>query len=239
MATPIEFAIVAALDREVGPLLRRAERIRTVGDFVYYELHSAVIVCGGIGQAAARRAAEALIAEYLPGTIISTGFAGALQPQLKVGHVFIPAEILDVAGGRRFQTASGTGLLATVNGIAGEKKKRELQTTSAAAVDMEAAAIAEVAQQQRVKFLAIKAISDDLQFPMPAMERFVNGAGKFRTASFITHVALRPAMWRHVLHLARNSARAAKALSTALDTLLTDGFVPKTHIGDMVREGSV
>ena len=239
MVMPIEFGMVAALERELRPLLRRSERIRTTPDFVFYELASAVIVCGGIGKAAAQRAASAIISAYRPQAVISVGFAGALHAQLKIGNVFIASEVLDVATGRRFRTETGEGLLATADKIAAQEQKRELARSTAWAVDMEAAGVAEIAQQHGTSFFAVKAISDESDFPMPAMNEFVNAAGKFRTAAFLTHVAVRPCMWRQVRQLARNSALAANALSEALDTLLAAGLVATTHRGDIVRQGSV
>jgi adenosylhomocysteine nucleosidase len=239
MATSIEFGMVAALQREVRPLLRRSERVRSTSDFVFYEIGSAVIVCGGIGKAAAQRAASAIISAYRPQAVISVGFAGALRAQLKTGNVFIASEVLDVATGRRFRTETGEGLLVTVDKIAAHEQKRELVKSTAWAVDMEAAAVAEIAQQHGTKFFAVKAISDESDFPMPAIDEFVNSAGKFRIAAFLMHVAVRPRMWRQVRQLARNSALAANVLSEALDTLLTAGLVATTHRGDIVRQGSV
>ena len=45
-----------------------------------------VLVCGGMGAPAARRATEAIIQLYGPEVVISAGFAGALQPGMKAGR---------------------------------------------------------------------------------------------------------------------------------------------------------
>jgi adenosylhomocysteine nucleosidase len=239
MAMPIKFGIVAALEREVRPLLRCSVRMRTTADTVFHEFPAAVIVCGGIGAERAREAAEALIAAYHPTILVSAGFAGAVEPKLKPGDVFMASTVLDVASGRSFRTQQGNGVLATARMIAGQQQKAELAKIGAAAVDMEASAVAQVAAQHGSAFLAIKGISDEFNFPMPAMERFVSAAGKFQTAQFITHVALRPHRWLTVKRLAANCARAANALSDALDTLLAAGSVTKTESGDTVRLDSV
>ena len=62
-------AIVAALEREVRPLVREWRRVRGKYDgrrFRFFEKDDVVLVCGGIGAGAARRAAEAVIAIYAP-----------------------------------------------------------------------------------------------------------------------------------------------------------------------------
>lgn len=235
MVTSTKFGIVAALEREVRPLLRRCERIRSTPEFAFYEFPDAVIVCGGIGKAAAARAARAVLEAYRPATLVSVGFAGAVNSDLKVGDLLVPAAVLDLESGRNFKVEAGKGVLATAARIAGQKEKLKLNERAVNAVDMEAAAVAEVAQDQGVRFLALKAISDTADFAMPAMEQFVSPAGKFRLAGFLAHVALRPSMWPIVRKLASNAAQAARVLSDALDTLLRDGTIRKSQIGVIVR----
>ena len=91
---------------------------------------------------------------------------------------------------------------------------------AAAAVDMEAAAVAQGAQVRGVQFAALKAISDAADFPMPAMERFVSSDGRFRTARFALHVAVRPWLWGRTIALARNSSKGGRALCSAIATYL-------------------
>ena len=61
---------MAALEREVRPLIKewRADEKEIDGRrFRFFEKDDVVLVCGGIGAEAARRAAEAVIAIYAPG----------------------------------------------------------------------------------------------------------------------------------------------------------------------------
>src|SRR5208337_2685402 len=69
-------------------------------------------------------------------------------------------------------------------------------------------------------FGALKAISDDSAFEMPALDRFVAHDGSFRSVRFACHVALRPWLWRTTIALARNSAKASRALCGALESYL-------------------
>ena len=85
-----KIAIVAALHREVSGLIKDWQSVSRQyegRDFRFSESDRLVLVCGGIGVEAARRATEAIIALYQPGLIVSTGFAGALVAGLKVGDL--------------------------------------------------------------------------------------------------------------------------------------------------------
>ncbi len=59
------------------------------------------IAIGGMGRAAARRAAGVLLDGHRPSWIISAGFAGALDPELERNDLAVPAEVVDPEG-RRF-----------------------------------------------------------------------------------------------------------------------------------------
>jgi adenosylhomocysteine nucleosidase len=90
------------------------------------------------------------------------------------------------------------------------------ESYGAQAVDMEAAAVARGAQARGVRFMAVKAISDESAFVMPSMDRFVDSDGQFRGTGFAASVAVRPWLWSKVFCLARNSARASRALCAEL-----------------------
>ena len=83
-----KIAIIAAMEREVGPLIRSWKvRMMEQGGRRYrlFENGEAALVCGGIGAEAARRATEAVIREVNPARVISVGFAGALDGSLGSG----------------------------------------------------------------------------------------------------------------------------------------------------------
>jgi adenosylhomocysteine nucleosidase len=218
-------AIVAALEREVGGLTRTWSRVEQEYEgrkFVFFERDDIVVVCGGIGMDAARRAAQAVIALYRPIIVHSVGFAGALDAALQVGDLFAPAVVIDARDGSRVQIEVGDrkGVLVTFMAVAGAEQKRNLaQAYGAHAVDMEAAAVAAAARAHGIDFVATKVISDDLHFEMPQMGRFIDPQGRFRTANFALFVASRPWLWWRVATLAGNSRKAAKALGGHLERL--------------------
>jgi len=209
------------LEREVGPLVKSWTRVEREHDgrrFVFFENPQTVLVCGGLGPVAARRATEAAIALYQPVGLISAGFAGSLEAGTRVGQSVAPRTIVDTRDGSRTDTGIGSGMLVTFNAVAGAPQKAKLaQAYSAQAVDMEAAGVAQGAAAHGLSCVAFKVISDEMDFPMPPMERFVDGAGKFRTGRFVFYTILRPWTWFSVWKLARNSALASRNLCRWLE----------------------
>jgi adenosylhomocysteine nucleosidase len=213
-------AVVAAMARELAPLLRGVRSQRADG-IEFFEFDDAVIAVSGIGRKAAGHAAEALILRYSPGVLISAGLVGALTPKLKVGDVVEVKEVVDVDSGAKFETGCGDAVLVTGSAVAGPADKPiEAQHWNADIVDMEASAEAEVAKRHGIEFMAIKAISDEVNFPMPPLGKFVNENGKFETLQFLAWVAIRPKWWSAVRHLNTNSNLAAAKLSQALSHLI-------------------
>jgi adenosylhomocysteine nucleosidase len=223
-------AIVAALEREVSGLTASWSRVEQHYDgrsFVFFERDNMVIVCGGIGVEAARRATEAVIALYSPTLLQSVGFAGALDAGLRVGDLFIPTVVIDVRDGSRIEIERGSlhaGLvqerrsLVTFPVVAGVQQKASLaRAYGAQAVDMEAAGVATAARAHGIGFAATKVISDELNFEMPQMARFIDANGEFKTANFAAFVALRPQLWSRTATLAANSRKAARVLSEHLE----------------------
>jgi adenosylhomocysteine nucleosidase len=220
MSTP-KVAIVAALEREVSPVIRhwRSEMRKHDGrTFRFFENDRAVVVCAGIGRDAARRATEAVILLYQPTTVISAGFAGALDPKLKVGLAVPVTKVIDAADGSS-QRWEGTGFtLITANEVAGVEQKEKLAKAYAAdAVDMEAAAVARGAQKHGVRFRAFKAISDERDFEFPSMQDFITHDGRFQAGRFAVFALIRPWLWVKLVQLARNSKQATRTLCDWLD----------------------
>jgi adenosylhomocysteine nucleosidase len=65
----------------------------------------------------------------------------------------------------------------------------------------------------------VKAISDEMDFEFPAMDRFIDADGRFSQGRFAWYAGVRPWLWRRVMRLARNSKRASHALCAYLDTI--------------------
>lgn len=218
MATQI--AIVAALEREVKAGLKnwRVSGREFAGRrFKFYESERAVLVCGGIGAEAARRATEAIISLYKPMLVVSIGFAGALDPTLKVATLFTPRTVVDAADGSTVGTGVGNGVLVSFDNVASTDQKANLaKTFEAQAVDMESAAVARGAKARGVRFGAVKAISEERDFVMPPVERFIQD-GQLQYGKFAMFAAVQPWLWPTVILLAWNSRQASKTLCAWLE----------------------
>lgn len=217
---PTRVAIVAALEREVWPLVKDWPTVRKEFDgrgYKFFEKDGVALVCGGIGADAARRAAEAIISLYEPKLLISAGFAGGLDPAMKAGDTLTPRHVIDAGDGSRTDAGFGEGLLVSFESVADvEQKARLSKAYGAHAVDMEAAAVARSAEFHGIRFLACKVISDASDSSIPPFGRFITSGGQFQVGRFITHMVVRPWLWPGLIRLAKNSTKAARNLCTAL-----------------------
>jgi adenosylhomocysteine nucleosidase len=139
-----------------------------------------LVVEAGVGADAARLATEKLVAGHRPRWVISTGFAGGLHESVSQGDVLLANQIVDAAD-RRFDIdfkvdpqAFGkqrvhVGRLLTADRIVREPaEKQDLGARHGAlAVDMESIAVAEVCRNKRVRFLAVRVISDAVDQRLP------------------------------------------------------------------------
>jgi len=216
-------AIVAALEREVRPLVkswRVTDKEHDGRRFRFFENGEVVVVCGGIGAAASRRASEAVIAIFDPNIICSAGFAGALDPKLRVGDVVRPSSVINAGDGSRTVVEGGEGVLVSFASVASPLQKSKLRDSFGAdVVDMEAAAVARSAEARHKQFTVVKAISDEMDFEFPAMDRFIDADGRFSQGRFAWYAGVRPWLWPRVMRLARNSKRASHALCAYLNTI--------------------
>ncbi len=213
-------AIVAAMQVELAPLIAKI-KAQQVDGVLLYELPEAIVAIGGIGEKYARHAAEVVIDHAQPKLLLSAGIVGAISPQLKVGDVGRIREVVDVATGIRYPvTGAGDWVLATSQDVSDAAEKQELLTKYGAdVVDMEAAAVAQVAKQRGVEFASVKAISDDAAFEMPPLNRFIED-GKFDTRRFLIYVALHPRWWGALGKIKKNSEIATANLCDAVEHLI-------------------
>ncbi len=183
----------------------------------FFESEDVVLLCGGIGYEAGKRAAEAVIEYAKPSLLIATGLVGGLKPEWTLGRTMVAAEVVEEATGRRFRTAYGEGMVVSSREIARAAKKHELASRFAAdVVDMEGAAVAEVAEVHGLPFLAVKAVSDEMDFELPPLQEFVDAKGRFQGTRFGFWAAWHPHWWPVIAQLKRRSDVAAAALAEKL-----------------------
>lgn len=214
-------AIIAAMESELQSLVKAWTRstLRVDGKAVAcHQSEGVIAIAGGIGSRRAEAVARAVVEAFRPQVLVSAGLAGALIPTLKVGAVALPNVIVDAETGVEYRCdvggdVIGGGILVTAQEVAGAEGKRQLvERFHALMVDMEAAGVARVAQQTGLGFRCVKAISDEADFVMPPLSRFVTADGQFEQGRFIRWLAWRPQHWTRTIALGRNSARASRAL---------------------------
>ncbi len=218
-----KIGIIAAMEREVAGLVRSwsSGMVESRGrQWKAFQTPRAVLVCSGIGALAAGRAAEAIAGMGVE-VLISAGFAGALLPGMRAGAPLTPEMGVDADTGARFRAIFGGGTLVSAGRVLREEEKSGVaHRYDAQGVDMEAATVAAVAERHGCAFLAVKAVSDTLEGIVPPVELFIDGEGRFHTAQFVAHVALRPQLWRSVARLAANQRRASRTICGVLDAIL-------------------
>jgi adenosylhomocysteine nucleosidase len=219
MTTPqhnqTRIAIIAALPGELKPLVQgwkqTAEHVWTgsIGG------HACMAIAGGIGAAAANRAVSLARSELDPTVLVSYGWAGALTCAVKPGMACTISEVVDTTSGKRFATCNPEGMrLITLNRVAHANEKRKLaERNQAVLVDMEAAAVARIAHQRRLRFYCFKGVSDGYTDRLPDFSRFISWEGQLRMPKFLTYVAPRPWYWASLARLGAQSRTAASALA--------------------------
>lgn len=213
--------IIAALPREIKPLVRGWKEERLPGRIHVYTKGPAVVVCAGMGTERVTLAVQAAMAARPVTSLISVGLAGACDPALRVGDVVWAGVVVDAKSGERYNDALYTQVIVTAQTVAGVKEKRRLyESYGASAVDMEAATVARLAEARGVSFQVLKAISDEADFEMQELARFATKDGQFRAVAFAAYAAVRPRLWPRMAALARNSNRAVEVLTRELQAIL-------------------
>jgi adenosylhomocysteine nucleosidase len=214
-------AIIAALPREVKHLVRGWQEHKLPGKVVVYTNDFAAVACAGMGPERATLAVQAAMSIRPVTELLSVGFAGACDPSLRVGDIVKAGLVVDAQTGERYGNSHFQQVLVSNPAIASVEEKQRLHASyGAGAVDMEAAAVARMAQAHSLSFQAIKVISDDAAFEMKELARFPTPDGQFREAAFAAYAAVRPRLWTKLFHLARNSNRALQSLSNELESQL-------------------
>ena len=154
--------------------------------------------------------------------IFSVGWAGALSPDLSPASTHNLAGVIDAQTGERFNCDAGAGNLWLVTGpaVADQAEKRRLAATyGASLVDMEAAAIARLAQMRGIPFYCVKGVSDGLTDKLPDFNHFLVN-GKFQTAHFTLYALLRPWYWPALVRMGENSSKASQSIAETLADFL-------------------
>jgi adenosylhomocysteine nucleosidase len=217
-------AFIAAERRELKGLLARVEGPRRLdwpvdfGRLGRLNGGGVVLVANGPGPKLAGRAADVVKEHQGVDGLVSIGFCGALDPALQAGDIFVATEILGFGPALPLASAKQpykTGKLLSIDRVVtSAAEKSDLYSKGAAAVEMEAGALAERAKAWSVPFYAIRVVTDtaDETFPLD-FNALRDATGRFSRARILAAAACRPSvLLPELLKLNQRSKIAAQAL---------------------------
>jgi adenosylhomocysteine nucleosidase len=205
------------------------------------------VIGHGIGH---RRAAEAARRAFdlMPGAelVIGTGVVGALSSGLKPGDLILsdriltihtdgtPAEVVTAvseehvrAVGRSLASAGiaySTGAILTSHRVlaTGAEKRRAKESTGAIAVDMETAAVAAEAAARGLRFVAIRAVLDEVDDEVVGAA-MADEDGNVRPLAATSYLIRNPATMLKLPRMMRNLSRATASIADALTAIAHEG----------------
>jgi adenosylhomocysteine nucleosidase len=235
-------AITFALPAESADFVRLLEQSKLNSregvENVRGQLHgkSLVIIHTGVGKMVCRERMEIMMRRERFEYLISAGFAGALEKDLRIGHLLVSDNYSSpqFLGSPRLELDDdGTflGKLITVPRMIETPDQRESlnKRTGGAAVDMETETIAEMCAAHDLPMLSLRAISDTATEPFPAPANVLFDLAKQKTdfvrlgGYLLTHPGAfgRLNAFRHKIGIAR------KALTEALDSIVRADLLDK------------
>lgn len=237
--------VTFAVQAEFAPWQRRRSFRRLPGDWPLFESEfggaRVRAILTGMGQVHAVEAARQVLPSR-PDVCISTGLAGALRSGYRPGDILAARLVSEI--GEPVAVASHRELLSTAVDcgarqverfatsrtlVARADQKRHLGS-DAEAVEMESYTILAEAARYGVPSVAVRAISDTVEFDVPYdFERARDARGQIRVGRIVTQVLRRPGGLPSLFSLARDCRVASRQLANFLDAFtgtLADRLIP-------------
>jgi adenosylhomocysteine nucleosidase len=241
----MKILVTFAVHSEFAPWRRRRDFMRLPGDWPVFEAMfggaQVRTILTGMGQDHALGAVKSAFT-YKPDICISTGLAGSLHEDYRPGDILAArlvsevGEPVAVASHRELlSTAVDCGArqierMATSKSLVRRAEEKRLLGSQAQAVEMESYTILAEAARRGVPAVAIRAISDTMDFDMPYdFEQARDAQGQIRVMSVFAQVLRRPTGLPNLLKLARDSRFASRRLSDFLDAFagtMADRLIP-------------
>lgn len=188
-------------------------------------LRVAIWLLGAMGIRAAEQLDQRL-SKNKPQLVISAGFAGGLQPDIRAGDLVIgrnysdPRILSHLNLGDRWKI----GDVTTENAIIerGADKLRLGETTGALAGDLETAHFAKICADRGVPMLSVRCISDGFEddMPVPAHVLLNPETGRPEPLQLFRHLMANPSSVLGFKQLLNNAKTAQTQLAAGLDELL-------------------
>jgi adenosylhomocysteine nucleosidase len=210
--------LVAAEAREFAGILKRAAPARDLpwpnaafAREIAWNGARWLLVANGPGPALAGKALETNPAVD---AVISIGFCGALDPALRIGDIVVSGELKGV----RASFIRGDVLSLDRVAVTAEEKRKLRDSTGAAVVEMESAAVAKKAREWGVPFRCVRVVSDTAGEDMPLdFNRYRDADGRFQRLRIAGAALARPfTALPGLVRLDRNCRHAAEQLGEFL-----------------------
>jgi adenosylhomocysteine nucleosidase len=233
MGRAVKVLVTFAVETEFAPWCRLRRFRRTSLDAVpVYEgrLDAAElrVVLTGIGPRHATRTVRAVLSDA-PDLCISSGLAGALKPEQRVGEIlvaratsFAPVDSLIRSEESLIELAAGCGarpveMFRTSDRLVRTAREKSRMGLEADAVEMESYAVLAEAARWGVPAVAIRAIGDTFDVDLPyEFDRALDRHGQIRLSGLLAQIAQRPQRLPALVRLGRQCRRAAASLALFL-----------------------
>ncbi len=230
---------VASEAAELKPLANMLTALRKLKwpiDYAYegiWESRRLLLAANGAGPKLAAHVVEVAIRAMMVAelssskleAVVSTGWCGALDPQLQEGQIIVASQVIDVATNETFACAKvitadpfATGILISQNRIANDAaEKRQLAKDGALATDMESSGVAARARKAGLPFCCIKVVSDraDESFPFD-LNKMRTAEGRMARGKIVVQALTHPNQLPVLFRLKRRTEDAARALGEFL-----------------------
>ncbi len=181
--------------------------------------HDVLLSANGVGWARAAAAVDAVCAAFRPDAVVSTGFCGALDPELGIGSVIVGS---CVRGSTVFSCQPLSSDVPHTRGVVFSvdhvvqmaAEKRALRAGGGSVVEMEAAGVASRAQALGLPFYCVRAVTDAAGEDLANdFNRALREDGHFDTMRIFRHSLGHPvARISELIRLKANCKRAAQTL---------------------------
>jgi adenosylhomocysteine nucleosidase len=175
------------------------------------------VLLTGIGRRNAEKSLEAALARQRPDLVLSSGFAGGLDPQLAQGTLVhdSPPELeptFHSIGARRVKFHCADRIAPTT-----AEKASLRSVTGADAVEMESQAITNICRRERIPCATLRIILDtaDRDLPMD-FNKYANSNHKLQIWKLLLDLAFSPGKVGSLLYFQRECVETAEMLSIAL-----------------------
>ena len=176
----------------------------------------------GIGTAAAEKCVTALLTEHRPKWLLSAGYAGALDPALAHGELFLATNFTSPEFFTRSNARRGTLTTQPRAAETAAEKAALARETGAQAVDMETSAISRVCAASGVPTFSLRAISDtaSAEIPVPLHISYDIARQRPRIAALLAFLAGNPSRILPFAKFVRGLTPAREAMTAAIIAVL-------------------